>query len=91
MDTEWKVSILPSARRELDKLSEAVRNEAIAEIISLGDDPFPQGHVELRRNPGMYRVRFYRKQYRIIYQVSEKQRKVIVVRVRLRPTAYIGF
>jgi len=37
-----------------------------------------------------YRIRCCRSVYRTVYRVSEKQRKVIVQRVRLRASAYMG-
>jgi mRNA-degrading endonuclease RelE of RelBE toxin-antitoxin system len=38
----------------------------------------------------MYAARFYRGRYRMIYKVSTKQRRVIVLRVRTRASAYKG-
>jgi mRNA-degrading endonuclease RelE of RelBE toxin-antitoxin system len=44
----------------------------------------------LEGQTNLYRIRFYREQYRIVYRVSEHQRRVIVERVRPRGTAYRG-
>jgi len=90
MDTEWKVSILPSAQSELDQLDDRIRHAAMQAIVDLGEDPFPFGSIPLEGQKNLYRIRFYREQYRIVYRVSEHQRRVIVERVRPRGTAYQG-
>lgn len=51
----------------------------------------PDDAIELRGSRGFYRIRFYREAYRIIYFVSEQQRKIVVTRVRKRgPDTYKG-
>jgi mRNA-degrading endonuclease RelE of RelBE toxin-antitoxin system len=91
MAIEWRVSILPSAGNELEQLPEPVRQEAIKVIADLRrDDPFPYGSIPLRGHTSLYRVKFHRDRYRIIYHVSEKQHRVIITRVRPRRTAYKG-
>jgi hypothetical protein len=47
-DGEWRVSIRPSAGHEIDELDDSVRQEAIAVIKDLKDDPLPPGSVLLR-------------------------------------------
>ena len=56
----------------------------------LAEDPFPEGSKELQGHRGLYRIRCCGGDYRIIYRVSEKQRKVIVQRIRPRSSAYKG-
>jgi len=89
-DGEWRVSIRPSAEHQIDELDDSVRREAIAVITDLKDDPFPSGSVPLRGYRDLYRVRFYRDQFRIVYSVSSRSRRVIIERVRRRGNAYIG-
>lgn len=45
-DGGWRVSIRPSADREIDELDDSVRREVIA--TDLKDDPFPSGSLLLR-------------------------------------------
>jgi mRNA-degrading endonuclease RelE of RelBE toxin-antitoxin system len=87
----WTVELTAPARRSLDKLDDGVRAAALETIAELGEDPFAAEALQLRGYTNRYRVRFYRSAYRIVYTVSEKQRKVIIERVRPRGTAYIGF
>jgi mRNA interferase RelE/StbE len=90
MDTGWKVNLLPSASRELDQLDDSVREQAIQCIVDLAEDPFPAGSIPLRGHQHVYRIRFYRDQYRVVYRISEVKRRVLVLRVRRRGIAYVG-
>ena len=59
-------------------------------IVDLREDPFPYGSIPLEGHTDLYRIRFYREQYRLVYQVSEKRRSVIITSVRPRRDAYRG-
>lgn len=74
----------------LSKDDDRVKAEAAQAIQYLAEDPLPQGSVELRGHPNVYRIRCCRDSYRIVYRVSAQQRKVIVLRVRPRASAYQG-
>ena len=89
-DDAWSVRVTASAKRELDQLDDVVRSEAIEALVALEEDPFPAGSIELRGHPNWRRLKFYREAYRVVYTVSEKQRTVLVRRVRPRSTAYVG-
>ena len=86
----WDVKIPKPAQRELDALPENIWQEAIEAIRELREDPFPEGCILLEGNVGLYRIRFYRGLYRIVYRVSEKQHRVVITRVRIRRNAYRG-
>jgi mRNA-degrading endonuclease RelE of RelBE toxin-antitoxin system len=86
----WHVEIVKSASRELDALTDSVRHTAVETIAGLEEDPFPPGSILPRGYTNLYRLKFYREAYRIVYVVSEKQRRVIVRRIRPRATAYDG-
>lgn len=83
----WAVSVLPAAQREMDGLDDSMRFEALTD---LEEDPFPAGSILLRSYTDLYRVKFYRDQFRVVSTVSEEQRRGIVARVRTRSTAYAG-
>ena len=63
---------------------------AVRAIFELAENPFLAGSIALRGYTNLYRVRFWHGRFRMVYHVSEKQRKVVVTRVRPRGTAYIG-
>ena len=86
-----RVEIPHSVQRELDALPDSVWKEAIQTISDLREDPFPEGAHELRGHRDYFRVKFYFDRYRIIYRVSLKQRRVVITRVGIRGTAYIGY
>jgi mRNA-degrading endonuclease RelE of RelBE toxin-antitoxin system len=90
MDTNWSVEFTASARREFKLLGARERNAAVRAIFELAENPFLAGSIALRGYTNLYRVRFWHDRFRMVYHVSEKQRKVIVTRVRPRGTAYIG-
>ena len=90
MEPPWEVSLLSSAEREFDGLDDGVRRAAASAISDLAEDPIPFGAVPLRGYRNLYRIRVYFDQYRIVYRLSVKQRKVIIWRVRSRASAYRG-
>ena len=90
MATEWNVEFRAVARRDFKKLDEDVQQDAAQSIADLIEDPYPRDCIELENQPGLFRIYFFKNQYRIVYSVSQKQRKLIVERIRPRGTAYIG-
>jgi mRNA-degrading endonuclease RelE of RelBE toxin-antitoxin system len=90
MDTNWSVEFTASARREFKLLGARERNAAVRAIFELAENPFLAGSIALRGYSNLYRIRFWQGRFRMVYHVSEKQRKVVVTRVRPRGTAYIG-
>jgi mRNA interferase RelE/StbE len=90
MESAWSIDFKLSARKEFHQLDDRAKAEAKKAIADLAEDPFPEGSIELRGHPGLYRIRFFRDGYRIVYSVSEKQQKVVVQRVRPRGSAYHG-
>ncbi len=89
MEFNWHVRFLPAARREFRKLDDSVKAEASEVLRELSDDPFLFGAALLRGYTDLYRIKFYREQYRIVYQVAAG-RRVVIWRVRPRSEAYIG-
>ncbi len=84
-DESWKPEILSGAQRDLDELPAAVRSEAMQLLADLLEDPFSKDpKTKMDGYRGRYRLYFYGGRYRFIYEIARRQRKVIVVRVRLR-------
>jgi len=86
----WNVKTLPQGQADLDKLPDHVHAEALAAINDLGTDPFPPDCISLRGHTSRYRIKFYGNRYRLIYEVSPKQRTVKILRARRRTNAYRG-
>jgi mRNA-degrading endonuclease RelE of RelBE toxin-antitoxin system len=87
----WKVDLKPVARRELRLLEEGPKRDASELLQDLGEDPFSVPAIALRSHPpDTMRARFHHDRYRMIYQISKPERRVVVSRIRPRPTAYRG-
>jgi mRNA-degrading endonuclease RelE of RelBE toxin-antitoxin system len=86
----WTLEIAPSAKREIRQLAGAVRLDARNLLRGLRETPLELADSVLRGHSDLYAARFYRGRYRMVYQVSRKQHRVIVLRARLRETAYEG-
>jgi mRNA-degrading endonuclease RelE of RelBE toxin-antitoxin system len=87
----WTVDLLPRAQRELAKLEDGPLQDAIAildEMRENGPEFIPS--IELRANPNLWRARFHHERFRILYQVSRTKKRIVVIRIRPRPTAYHG-
>ena len=86
----WKVEVRPRARKDLRELSEGPRRAALdlfAELMELG--PGLEGAIELRANPGTWRVRFH-DSYRMLYSASRTRRQILVTRIKPSANAYEG-
>ena len=92
--TNWTIDFLPSARRDLHSLkidlSERVYRDILEQIGDLREDPTPAEAVHLRRTKNLYRIRV-EENHRVIYRVSFGQRRILVVTIRPRGEAYIGW
>jgi mRNA-degrading endonuclease RelE of RelBE toxin-antitoxin system len=88
--TSWSLELRPSARRDLGQLEDGPRQAAIELLQDLSEDPMLVPAVELRANPQIWRARFHQDRYRMIYQIAKTAKRVIVKRIRPRPTAYKG-
>ncbi len=84
----YTVLIKDSARRELRALHKKQRDPISSRIQSLANDPRPAGAVALqgKRFGGLYRIRSG--DFRVIYQVQDKQLIVLVVKVGDRKDVY---
>ena len=87
---EWQVRLLRSARRDLAALEDQVCSEALDAIHDLAEDPFPNDCLWMRGYPNRFRIKLYGNRYRLIYDVSQNQKMLKVLRVRLRKDAYRG-
>ncbi|MHC1599463.1 MAG: type II toxin-antitoxin system RelE family toxin [Candidatus Methanospirareceae archaeon] len=52
----------------------------------LRNDPFPKGVAKLRGGGNRYRVR--EGKYRMLYEIDQKNKIIIIYRIKLRKTAY---
>ena len=90
MATGYRVTLKPSALKELDHLPDEPREETVARIAELRENPRPPDALLLDLYTQHYRLCVFRSLYRLIYMVSDKQRRVVVLRIRLRRDVYKG-
>jgi mRNA interferase RelE/StbE len=81
----YSVLILPRAQRELSSLPQAAYEKAKLAIGQLAETPRPQGCLKLRAREG-WRIRVG--DYRIIYDIEDEKRKVVVLQIGHRRNVY---
>jgi mRNA interferase RelE/StbE len=82
----YTIEFATSAARELERLPAGVVVRVRAAIVELEDDPRPRGCRKLRGEERTYRIRVG--QYRVVYEVDDDNRTVLITRVRHRKDAY---
>lgn len=86
----WKVFLTSGAKQDLRKLDEGPKRDAAELIHDLEEDPTSVPAIPLRAHaPGTMRARFHGT-YRMVYQISKAEKRVIVSRIKHRATAYKG-
>jgi mRNA interferase RelE/StbE len=82
----FRVVLTPAAQRQLDRLRGAPFVGLRGLILSLADDPRPAGSAKLsgRRDLWRVRVRIDGRSWRIVYQLLDHERLVVVTRVARR-------
>ena len=81
----YRVEIATRARRDLERLAPSVLERVHPIVTALGGDPRPVGSQKL---VGLEAYRIRVGDHRIIYEIDEADRIVIVVRVRHRREVY---
>ena len=81
----YRVFILPSAQKELERLPQATFERVRNAVLTLAHDPRPPGCSKLKGREG-WRVR--EGDYRVLYEIDDQQRTVTVLRIRHRRDVY---
>jgi mRNA interferase RelE/StbE len=82
----YRVVLAPAAQRHLERLRGATLVGLRGSILALADDPRPPGTAKLagRRDLWRLRVRIDGHSWRIVYELRQRDRIVIVTRVARR-------
>ena len=86
MSGRYEVRIKPRAQRELDAMPARDRTRLIGKIKELADDPRPKGVQKLAGIDNAYRVRVG--DYRIVYEIHDRELVVVIIRVGHRREVY---
>lgn len=81
----YKIEVIPSARKDLDRLEKRSFIRLKDRILALASDPRPHNCIKLTGDGG-YRVRS--EDHRILYRVDDKKKMVYIYRVKHRKEAY---
>ena len=81
----YKIELSKKARKNLDKLSDAIANPILSAIGSLADNPRPAGCKKLKGRKG-YRIRVG--DYRVIYEIFDEVLSIEVVDLGHRGKIY---
>ncbi len=82
----YSVALAPAADRQFRKLPTLVQQRLKRHIDSLASAPRPAGTLKMHGEPDLYRIRVG--DYRIVYYVWDREREVLVVKIRNRREVY---
>lgn len=82
----YTVELKQSARKELERLPNAIIARVIAKLESLQENPRPAGCKKLKGGDSEYRIRVG--DYRIVYVIDDLRVIVTITRIRHRSTVY---
>jgi mRNA interferase RelE/StbE len=83
---EYGIEIKPSARKELEKLSDRLIGRVIARMEALAREPRPSGCKKLRGYKDVWRIRVG--DYRVVYLIDDDQKIISITRIAHRSEAY---
>ncbi len=81
-----KLVLKKSARKELDRLLDTVFQKIDAAILCLKDNPYPFPHSKKLESENKFRLRIG--DYRVVYDVNEKDKVITIYRIRHRKEVY---
>jgi mRNA interferase RelE/StbE len=82
----YQIVIPKPAQKQLDNISKIERDRLILTLRSLANDPRPNGVKKLKGYDNTYRVRVG--DYRIIYEIKDRELIVLLLSVSHRKDAY---
>ena len=82
----YAVQLKPSADRALARLPADVQRRIVLALEDLGDDPRPPDVKKLAGDDNLWRIRLGA--YRVVYEIHDHPRLVMVLRVAHRKDAY---
>ena len=83
---EYSITFARSARRELEALDSSIISRILSKIETLAVHPRPHGSKKLSGEKHLWRIRIG--DYRVIYSILDKERRIDITAVRHRREAY---
>ena len=81
----YKLKIIAQAQKDLDGFHGKSFENIKKRILNLSNNPRPFGAIKLTQEEG-YRIRVG--DFRILYRIDDKQKEVIIYRIKHRKEAY---
>jgi len=86
MSSRYEVVVLRSAEKEIRRLAPKIRRQILEKLVGLETNPRPQ---DVRRLHGVERgYRVDSGEYRILYEIDDAERRVVVRVVKHRKDVY---
>jgi mRNA-degrading endonuclease RelE of RelBE toxin-antitoxin system len=82
----WRIEIMPSARRDLNRLKVAAASAVLEAIDHIADAPHRMGKPLRLELEGLWSAR--RGSYRVIYRIDEGKRLVQIITIDHRADVY---
>lgn len=82
----YEVYITKTAKSDLEKLSHSILERIASQIKALSQNPRPIGCKKIVGSKHDWRIRIG--DYRVVYEINDSSRKIIVIRVRHRKEVY---
>jgi mRNA interferase RelE/StbE len=83
---EYRVEIKEHATKELAKLQPDIGRKILHSVESLSSNPRPRQSIKLRESASSYRLRVG--DYRVLYQVDDAEKTVMIFKVGHRREVY---
>ena len=83
---DYRIEVRESAAKEIRSLPSDVKQRVVKAVSALSSDPRPRGSVKLKGGGSLYRIRVG--VYRVVYDVHDTARLVVVTRARHRRDVY---
>jgi mRNA interferase RelE/StbE len=84
--TEYNIEFVASAAKEFRDLNSDMKYRIGSAIRELRNNPRPIGVRKLKGHESLYRIRVGH--YRVVYEIDDQAKMVLVTRVRRRQEAY---
>ena len=85
----YEIFIEKKAEKDLRRLPKNYQNKIIQKILNLKDNPKPIEARKITSSENYYRIKVG--DYRIIYEINYKEKRINIFRVRHRKEAYRNF
>lgn len=84
--SQYSIAISPRARNEIDSLDKPIKRRIAVSIEGLAKNPHPAGSKKLQGKDDTWRIRVG--DYRVLYDIKNKELIILVVKVGHRREVY---